>query len=86
MWHGWGPLIGSRGPSRVFFVVYSLKQILILEVFFFVCNGSITHGIGVKCLDKAISVGGMFSFLIMLPGPTFAQGRGMPLMPFFQCM
>lgn len=33
--HGWGLLIDSRGPSRVSFVVYSLKQLLILEGFFF---------------------------------------------------
>lgn len=33
--HGWGLLIDSRGYSRVFFAVFSLDQLLILEVFFF---------------------------------------------------
>lgn len=36
---GWELLIGSREFSRVGFVIYALKQIFILEVFFFfVCD------------------------------------------------
>lgn len=41
--HGWGLLIDSRGHSRVFFAVYSLKQLLILEVFFFLSAMEAQH-------------------------------------------